>query len=280
MYCSLRIHPASFQWLFLVPLKGGRDYKTPQKAIYKWYILPIGGLYATYHVLGEPETTIDLRKLLQSWGCWVHLTSDQPHLPSDCWSLAPWRAGENKKMGVRSFPAGAGGRVYGDDYERVPSQTYHDFPYLDVPGSYFMVSKWVISPTYKWGKIGGITHWSQPLILTSNGTSKYDLPTSSSCVCFFWGALRSYHHSAGGQSFRCCGGGETPPGGSKNVGFETKMMVAESCFLSAHGMWRGWSWGASVASLVIYVCSFWWRGWFIFFMRCWVTRTFCQFGGY
>ena len=32
---------------------------TLQKAIYKWYILPIGGLYATYHLLGEPETTID-----------------------------------------------------------------------------------------------------------------------------------------------------------------------------------------------------------------------------
>ena len=28
--------------------------------VYKWYILPIGGLYATYHLLGEPETTIDL----------------------------------------------------------------------------------------------------------------------------------------------------------------------------------------------------------------------------
>ena len=27
----------------------------------KWYILPIGGLYATYHLLGEPETTIDHR---------------------------------------------------------------------------------------------------------------------------------------------------------------------------------------------------------------------------
>ena len=29
--------------------------------VYKWYILPIGGLYATYHLLGEPETTIELR---------------------------------------------------------------------------------------------------------------------------------------------------------------------------------------------------------------------------
>ena len=47
------------QWLFLVPLKGGRDYITPQKAIYKWYILPIGGLYNPYHLLGEPETAID-----------------------------------------------------------------------------------------------------------------------------------------------------------------------------------------------------------------------------
>ncbi len=28
--------------------------------VYKWYILPIGGLYATYHLLGEPETTIAL----------------------------------------------------------------------------------------------------------------------------------------------------------------------------------------------------------------------------
>ena len=27
--------------------------------VYKWYILPIGGLYATCHLLGEPETTIE-----------------------------------------------------------------------------------------------------------------------------------------------------------------------------------------------------------------------------
>ena len=29
--------------------------------LYKWYILPIGGLYATYHLLGEPETTIEIK---------------------------------------------------------------------------------------------------------------------------------------------------------------------------------------------------------------------------
>ena len=27
--------------------------------VYKWYILPIGGLYGTYHLLREPETTIE-----------------------------------------------------------------------------------------------------------------------------------------------------------------------------------------------------------------------------
>ena len=30
------------QWIFLVPVKGGRDYIIPQKAIYKWYI---SGIY-------------------------------------------------------------------------------------------------------------------------------------------------------------------------------------------------------------------------------------------
>ncbi len=34
-------------------------HSTPQKAIYKWYILATGGLYATYHLLLEPKTTID-----------------------------------------------------------------------------------------------------------------------------------------------------------------------------------------------------------------------------
>ncbi len=38
----------------------GRFYKWYIQVVYKWYILPIEGLYATYHLLGEPETTIDL----------------------------------------------------------------------------------------------------------------------------------------------------------------------------------------------------------------------------
>ena len=38
------------QWLFLVPLKGGRSHIIPQLAVYTTYILPSGGLYATYHL--------------------------------------------------------------------------------------------------------------------------------------------------------------------------------------------------------------------------------------
>jgi len=30
--------------------------------VYKWYILPIGGLYGTYHLLREPGNSIDKGK--------------------------------------------------------------------------------------------------------------------------------------------------------------------------------------------------------------------------
>ena len=53
------------QWLFLVPLKGCRDYITPQKARNISGIFPAnwGIIYATYiHLLGEPETAIDSTK--------------------------------------------------------------------------------------------------------------------------------------------------------------------------------------------------------------------------
>ena len=48
------IFPGYVQWLFLVPVKGGRDYIIPQKAIYKWYISGI------YWQLGDyiPPTTL------------------------------------------------------------------------------------------------------------------------------------------------------------------------------------------------------------------------------
>ena len=64
---------APFQWLFLVPVKGGREHITPQKAIYKWYILPIAGLYATYHPLQEPEKSIDIWHPLEGLGTWLCL---------------------------------------------------------------------------------------------------------------------------------------------------------------------------------------------------------------
>ena len=38
---------------------GSVAYNPPEGKDKKWKILPIGGLYATYHLLGEPETTID-----------------------------------------------------------------------------------------------------------------------------------------------------------------------------------------------------------------------------
>ena len=51
------------QWIFQVPIKGGRWHIIPPiGSIYHLYttcILPSGGLYATYHLLREPETTID-----------------------------------------------------------------------------------------------------------------------------------------------------------------------------------------------------------------------------
>ena len=36
------------------------EYNPPISSIYPTYILPSGGLYATYHLLREPETTIDI----------------------------------------------------------------------------------------------------------------------------------------------------------------------------------------------------------------------------
>ncbi len=63
----------TFNGCFWFPSKvGSVAFFTPQKArtisgiyIYKWYILPIGGLYVTYHLLREPETTIDTLKIFK-----------------------------------------------------------------------------------------------------------------------------------------------------------------------------------------------------------------------
>ena len=55
--------PSTVQWIFQVPVKGGRWHIIPPIGsiyhLYTTYILPSGGLYATYHLIGEPETTIE-----------------------------------------------------------------------------------------------------------------------------------------------------------------------------------------------------------------------------
>ena len=64
------------QWLFLVPLKGGRDYITPQKAIYKWYI---SGIYCQ---LGDyiPPTTL-YRNLKNPLSKWRYFPPNMAELP-------------------------------------------------------------------------------------------------------------------------------------------------------------------------------------------------------
>ena len=50
------------QQTFLVLVLGGGNYITPKSNIYlvyKRYILPIGWLYATYHLIQEPETSVE-----------------------------------------------------------------------------------------------------------------------------------------------------------------------------------------------------------------------------
>ena len=57
------------QWLFLGPIKGWDRWHSPSPNwqekchLYTTYILSSGGLYATYHLLGEPETTIDFHRV-------------------------------------------------------------------------------------------------------------------------------------------------------------------------------------------------------------------------
>ena len=64
------------QWL---SLKGGRWHIIPQLAVYTTYILPSRGLYASYHLLREPEATIDLK-------CELY-TPDNDHMTG--WCLSP-----------------------------------------------------------------------------------------------------------------------------------------------------------------------------------------------
>ena len=42
------------------------DYSGPG-LVYKWYVLPIGWLYATYHLFQEPEKSVDRYSAVISW---------------------------------------------------------------------------------------------------------------------------------------------------------------------------------------------------------------------
>ena len=93
------------QWSFLVPLTGGRWYISPQLAVYTTYILPIGWLYITYHLLREPGNS-----------CWMivgsHLVPSIHPLPRTTrklqhwafWSLHAWHAGWGAVLRSRSGP--------------------------------------------------------------------------------------------------------------------------------------------------------------------------------
>ena len=62
---------------------------------YKWYILPIGGLYGTYHLLREPETTIGHMPFCQSttlFPWFSMITNFFPcFFPAKRVSLRPWK---------------------------------------------------------------------------------------------------------------------------------------------------------------------------------------------
>ena len=47
------------------------NLKAFQSTTQKWYILPIGGLYGTYHLLREPRNSIDPVKPSQFWWPWM-----------------------------------------------------------------------------------------------------------------------------------------------------------------------------------------------------------------
>ena len=54
-------------WLFFGSRRRwDRWHIIPQVAVYTTYILPSGGIYATYHLLREPETTIEILKHIVS----------------------------------------------------------------------------------------------------------------------------------------------------------------------------------------------------------------------
>ena len=79
--------------IILVLVIGGRDFITPKRRqrlylIYKWYILPIGWIYATYHLLQEPKNPLQqvLQKNVRS-GPWAFCFRNDFHRVRSCVSF-------------------------------------------------------------------------------------------------------------------------------------------------------------------------------------------------
>ena len=81
------------QWLFLVPVKGGRRHIIPQLAVYTTYILPSGGLYATDPTFygNQQQPLINGWNPLLNEGGWF-----RAHVPFQIGELLwkqPWKKG-------------------------------------------------------------------------------------------------------------------------------------------------------------------------------------------
>ena len=79
-----------------------------QLAVYTTYILPSGGLYATYHLLGEPETTIESNINMPAgsggdmWSLWTGRVVGHSQ-PTQLEEKQPEQRQHNKTLGWHSI---------------------------------------------------------------------------------------------------------------------------------------------------------------------------------
>ena len=72
------------QWIFQVPVKGGRVYITPQEAIYKWYI---SGIYCQLGDYILPTTLYRNLKIPLMCGCLHPRSLTFSPLKNDAWKM-------------------------------------------------------------------------------------------------------------------------------------------------------------------------------------------------
>jgi len=80
-------------WQYISGICGNID------VVYKWYILSIGGLYGTYPLLREPETTVDNGSFFETW---ILMTSRPPQAP---------RSSEKLRNGIFRTTSAQGQRI-------------------------------------------------------------------------------------------------------------------------------------------------------------------------